>query len=355
MRSSKGSEPPRRTARCVRVPRQDGERVRIELKEAGLLDDGVRIAADGDHLLIPILGDGCPGYETVAAELAERPAAEHDYRALLDLPPELAELLPSAYDVIGDVLIIRIPEGLEGRRHAVGEALLTAHPQVRVVMADTGVKGDLRIRELERIAGHGPSETVHRESGVRIPVDPAAVYFNPRLATERARVAAAVRDGETVIDMFAGAAPFGLIICRNARPAAVHSIDLNPEAERFVREGMRLNRIGNLFPYTGDARSVIRELPPADRVIMNLPQSAELFLEDALEAVRPGGTVHLHLISERSEAAGRVDGLVADMTGRGLPVTVDGIRELKTYSPSMSVYVVDLVRAPPVSGAPAPE
>lgn len=95
-----------RTSRCIRVPKQEGERVRSELKAAGSLDLRSKIGADDGCLLIPILSDGYLDYETVTAELDERECRETDYRELLDLPPDAKEALPCSYDVIGSVVAV---------------------------------------------------------------------------------------------------------------------------------------------------------------------------------------------------------------------------------------------------------
>lgn len=330
--------------RCIRVPRRDGERVRSELMDAGLLDRNARIRSDGEFLLMPILSDSFGDYQIILADLEMLEHRETDYRNLADVPEDLRDELPNSFDIIGDVAIVKLTDGLLPYGKTIGSALLEVTPNTRVVMLDHGVKGDFRIRELERIAGTGGSETIHKELGVRISVDPAKVYFNPRLATERDRIANLTADGEIIIDMFAGVAPFGTVICKKAHPKAVYSIDLNPEAEHFAGRNAEMNRISNLHPITGDAREVMTNLPEADRIIMNLPQMADAFLKDALSKLKPGGTAHLHRIMERSDLDSFTDRLVADAADGGYEISIDRVSELKTYSPTMSVYVFDIVR-----------
>lgn len=244
--------------------------------------------------------DGYP-LDTVEADLRPSAGREGDYRRIIDVPDDVRPLLPSSFDIVGDIAIMKIPPELAHLSAEIGGALMAASPSIRAVFSDGGVRGEFRIRDLSLIAGSGSARTVHRESGTRICTDPSKVYFNPRLCSERARVAGLVRKGEVVIDMFGGVAPFGCVICRNASPKQVYSIDLNPECEAFARENARLNRISVLRPITGDAREAIRDLPPADRIIMNLPQTADEFLTDALAHIKPSGTVHLHRILERGE------------------------------------------------------
>jgi tRNA (guanine37-N1)-methyltransferase len=323
--------------RCIRVPKKDAEQVRSELMLEGLLDRGHKIRSDGDDVMVPVLCCGFGRYVTEEFDLERLEQKVTDYRELVRLPEELRERLPTSFDVIGDVAIMKIPEDLIGYRTEIGEAVMRA-VGVRTVMADYGVKGDLRIRELEQIAGTGTPETVHREYGVRLAADPSKVYFNPRLATERMRIASMVTDGEVIVDMFAGVAPFPVVICKHSRPSAVYAVDLNPETKRFMEMNIRMNKTGNIIPIIGDIRSVKETLPKADRVIMNLPQSAFEFLPEALQIAKPGGTIHLHMIQSEPDP----ESMIRAAGDLGHDVRVDTVTELKSYSPVSSVYVYDI-------------
>lgn len=332
-------------ARCVRVPREGAEEARRKLMEAGMLDLDHRIRRDGDSILIPVLAqyDG----DTEEADLQVQKHEETDYRNLAEVPPELKEILPSSFDVVGDIAIMKLPEELLPYKASIGNALLRTEHNLRAVFLDSGVKGEYRIRDLERIAGEGTPETIHRENGVRMMTDPSKVYFNPRLAGERARVASLVKDGEVIIDMFAGVAPFGTVIARHAHPSKIYSIDLNPECERFMKENVRLNGITCMETMIGDSVELVKTLPKADRVIMNLPQMADKFLDSALRSVKPTGTIHMHKIMERADLAQFENDIVKRMADEGLGMRIAAVRELKTYSPTMSVYVFDIVPAEP--------
>ena len=330
----------RRMVRCVRVPKAEGESARARILEAGLLDTAHRIGSEDGFLLIPVTSD-VEGMEMCEAELRlqERPVG--DYRELLTLPEGLSDLLPSSFDVVGDVGMIKLPDELMLFKSDIGAAMMRANHSLRCVFLDSGVKGELRVRDLELIAGEGPSETVHREFGARMHTDPAVVYFNPRLAGERHRIASQVREGEVVIDMFAGVAPFGVQICRAAKPSAVYSIDLNPDAERFALMNRKDNRCDVLEPITGDATVVVPTLPMADRIIMNLPQIADRFLPLALSHLRRGGTVHMYKIIERDDFPKLCEEMAAMAAEDGHSISLE-TSELKTYSPTMSVYSIDV-------------
>jgi tRNA (guanine37-N1)-methyltransferase len=330
--------------KCIRIPRHSAEDVRKRLISSGLLNTDARIRTDDDSILIPILSDGFEGYDVVDADLESTERRETDYRNIADVPDELKEFLPNSFDVIGDIAVVRLPDELIPYASAVGDALLKTQSSLRAVMSDLGVKGELRIREIKMIAGSGPTETEYKEFGVTMMVDPAKVYFNPRLSTERMRTASSVKDGEVIIDMFAGAAPFPLVIAKHSLPSKIYAIDLNEDAVKLMERNIKLNRASNIIPMCGDSSMIIKGLPPADRIIMNLPQTSESFLPDALSNLKKGGTIHMHRIMERSLSEDIASKLVAGMKEKGYTIRMDRVAELKTYSPTMSVYVLDIVK-----------
>ena len=111
-----------------------------------------------------------------------------------------------------------------------------------------------------------------------------------------------------------------------------------------MKINIKLNHFKNIVPMEGDARQLIKTLPDADRIIMNLPQIAQEFLPDALMKTKKGGTVHMHKIMGRDESDDLVASIIEEMNSRRLKCRLVEKRELKTYSPSASVYVLDIVK-----------
>jgi tRNA (guanine37-N1)-methyltransferase len=328
-----------------KVPKEKGEAVRKILLERGLLDISLKVKKTDRFILFPVLSEDARtiSRELVEDEFEERELTETDYRSLAQVPEGLKELLPTSFDVIGDVGIVKLPEALLPYARQVGEALRKVAPRLRTVALDKGVKGELRIRDLEVIAGDPSTETTHLEYGIKFLIDPAKVYFNPRLAHERRRIASLVRQGEVVVDMFAGVGPFSIMIARYALPSLVVAVDLNPDAVDYLKRNIELNKANRVVPYEGDARQVVFDVPCADRIIMNLPHSAIDFFHDALTRLKLQGTIHFYHICERDEAERIVADLISDAKGMGVKLKAKRIEELKTYSPSMSVFSVDFV------------
>jgi tRNA (guanine37-N1)-methyltransferase len=107
-----------------------------------------------------------------------------------------------------------------------------------------------------------------------------------------------VREGETVVDMFAGVGPFSIEAAKTHETVSVFAIDANPSAVGYLKKNIRVNGVvGKVHPILGDARQVIQKrlTGVADRVIMNLPESAIQFVGVACQAVKPsGGIVHFY-------------------------------------------------------------
>ncbi len=323
-----------KTVLCVSVPRERVEEVRKKLLKANALDRTLLMEKEKDanekviRVFLPLIF--APGEKEEAKELLRKVGVPVEnrcggsgsergggagrnsiflcerrfekkkekattYKQLLSLPPEVVDRLPSSFDIIGDIAVIRIPGEAQQYAGEIGKALLRFSPHIKSVYMDLGVAGDYRIRKLVHLAGEKRTRTIHVEYGVKIVVDLARAYFSPRLATEHWRVATLVEEGERVLDMFTGVGPFALVIGKHRKPEVVYAVDINPQAIDLLRESISLNRIANVEPHVGDARKVSPGLG-VDRVIMNLPHGAEEFFPAAVSALRGTGTVHLYTI-----------------------------------------------------------
>lgn len=215
------------------------------------------------------------------------------------LPQEDLVSIHNSYDIVGDIAVIRTAEAPRKHAKLVAEAILNIHRNVSTVLTQTSpVKGDLRLRKLDHVAGTNKTSTKHKESNCQFSVDIARCYFSPRLSNERMRIAEQVRSGEVVVNMFAGVGCFSIVAARYSHARTIYSIDINPVAVEFMRENVRLNEVyGKVIPILGDAKQVIAEslCGKADRVLMPLPEKAFEYLPYALQALKSaGGWIHYY-------------------------------------------------------------
>ena len=205
--------------------------------------------------------------------------------------------LPGGFDHVGDIAVIGITPELETRAQEIGKIILGLHKNIRVVAKRDGqYGGQYRTLPLRVIAGEERLTTVHRENGINIHLDLGQVYFSVRSAHERARIAALVRPGETVAVLCSGVGPFPLIIGRHSEAQKVIGIEKNPVAHGYALRNLRANRkIKNVHFFGGDAVQGLVNLGRTfDRILVVLPHGGETLLPGALEALRPGGTLHFY-------------------------------------------------------------
>jgi tRNA (guanine37-N1)-methyltransferase len=297
---------------CLKIPKKQGEKTIALANKLGLMDKMQGIQRDQNNLCIPLirqprenelkaLKSQVPEIEVSTSVFIEKQPPPQTLMQILEskLPPHLLASLPQALDVIGDIAIVEIPPELKPQEPLIGEAILKTHKNISTVLAKAGaISGTYRTRDFTLIAGENKTRTVHREFGCQYHVDVAKAYFSPRLSHEHERVASLVQDGETVVDLFAGVGPFSVLIAKRNPTVKVYAVDLNPDAVELLKVNVRVNRVENrVYPLLGDARrlAAAKLKGKADRVIMNLPETAIDFVDAACQAIKPqGGVLHFY-------------------------------------------------------------
>ena len=333
------------------------------LRAEGIYDDARRVREyDDDTVALPVLE--APS-KTSVREVIRQIDPERRTRGLEDLladrgwSEEALASAPGSWAVIGDVVVVRVPEGCPDKAE-LGEALLELHGEADSVLADEGiatdgVAGTHREPRRRVIAGRGDTETIHTEAGTRYCLDPAVVMFSPGNQAERVRMGEVVTADERVFDMFAGIGYFSLPMARAG--AHVTATELNPTSFRYLLENAVLNDVDDrLDAYRADCRDVTGAVE-ADRVVMGYYGSADgtgedghgtrreeahEFLPEAFASLVPGGVLHYHEATPESRLWDRpLERLerAADEAGRSL--TVLGRRRVKGHSAGVSHVVVD--------------
>jgi len=220
-----------------------------------------------------------------------------------------SEELFSAFDQVGDIIIVRIPDSLISKKEIIGKTLLEQVKTAKSVFYQaSSVEGDFRTRDLEIIAGENKTETEYKEFGCRFIVDVEKAFFSPRLSTERDRIADLVQEGETVINMFGGVGMFSIIVAKRKK-CTVYNIDINPIAAKLCEKNIELNKLaGKVISIHGDAAKIVEEKlkDKGDRVLMLLPERSDEFLDSAIFASKKNGIIHYYShihADEKSKAA----------------------------------------------------
>jgi tRNA (guanine37-N1)-methyltransferase len=266
------------------------------------------------------------------------------------LPSEEMAAIDSGIDVIGDIAILRLSEPLKDRGSAIGEALLRELKNVKVVLDQEGaIGGAYRLRKLRHLAGEIRTLTIQKENDCRFKVDVETCYFSPRLSTERLRIADAVKDGERVLNMFAGVGPFSITIGRKKKKKRdaieIVSNELNKNAYDLHLENNRLNRVDDKIDTLNDDAAKLPSLLEGkfDRIIMPHPSDSMSYLKAAHELLREeGGWIHCyrHLSAQSVNEATvmlrrEIDTLITDEHQTGF-------RRVRVVGPRLIEMVADI-------------
>lgn len=320
---------------CIKVPKKKGEPARKVLLSFDILDNSLKIGSDETFLYLPLLRE--PAREELESLPEGSELTNFDFEPLekKPVPEDLLGFSP-AYEIIGDIALLE-DESLDAQTALkIADALLHTQPNIKsVVKPLTPVIGEFRVREFEVIAGEPRTETIHREYGCRYKVDLSKAYFTPRLSTERSRILSWVKEGDTVVDMFAGVGPYSILLAKSKKPAKVVAIDKNPDAVRYLKENISLNSAKNIEAIEGDAREEAKRFAgTADHVIMNLPHSAHEFLDSAVFLTKPGGIIHYYGITPEDdlfEGSTELIRKAAEKAGRKIEVMEK--RVVRSYAP----------------------
>ena len=264
---------------------------------------------------------------------------------------ENLELAYKSYDIVGDIAIIRVSESLKQRCRKIAEDIMETHKNVKSVWRQhSPVSGDFRLRTLKWVKGEKRTETIHKEFGCAFKVDIAHCYFSPRLSYERQRIAQQVQLGEIVVNMFAGAGCYSIIIAKHSKADKIYSIDLNPTAIKYLQENIKLNKVEErVFAIQGDAKEVVKEKMQgiAERVLMPLPELAYEYLDYALAALKPnGGWIHYYDFTHADKEESPIKKIEAKVSEKlqnlGVDFEIPFSRVVRTTGPNWYQIVVDI-------------
>ncbi len=221
-------------------------------------------------------------------------------------------IITKSHEILGDLLIQRHDETNEPFLEAFIRSKMEAHPRIRLMLLDHGVKGEFRIRDLQPIAvrtdrllwGEDLNEvppslldltTEVPENRMRLRLDPSRVYFSSKLEYERQNTTKELNEFSTqigrpinVCDPFCGVGPaIAHLLQQKDIVGDILVNDLNPDCHRFLFHNLK----------------ILRGLDP------------DIVQNDLVE-VKPGvfvGCMDASQISTRENLCGRWDALLVNL------------------------------------------
>ena len=173
-------------------------------------------------------------------------------------------------DILGNIVLLKFPrrtlwlvKKLKARK------FLKENKTVKTVLEKTGgFSGKLRILKTKYLAGIKTKEVIYKENNCIFKFNVDKTYFSPRLSNERKIIADEVvklckkkntkiesaptnnkNKSVRVLVMFAGIAPYPIVIAKKLKEANKSAIiisnELNKEANKYAKKNIQLNKLQN--------------------------------------------------------------------------------------------------------------
>ncbi|XP_033110444.1 tRNA (guanine(37)-N1)-methyltransferase-like [Anneissia japonica] len=239
-------------------------------------------------------------------------------------------VVATSFSRIGHIAHMNLKPEHDKYKHIIGQVLIDKTPGITTVVNKLSeINNEFRFFKMEILTGESNMIASVKEHHCQFEFDFSKVYWNPRLATEHARITKLVDRGDVVFDIFAGVGPFAIPMAKKG--GIIFANDLNPESYRWLVHNSKLNKVEKrLTTFTMDGREFIRKVvkeelvamatktkPEYERernvhIVMNLPSSALEFLDayrglvsdvsDMVQSQLPLPTVHCHCFSKEVNA-----------------------------------------------------
>ena len=254
------------------------------------------------------------------------------------------DLLPKGYQIVGNILLIKLDGKLLKRRRLIGKAIMDILPYLHTVCLIKDIKRNIRKPKIEVIAGCKRTQTMNKEHGCKFLLDVSDIMWSQGNKNEKIRLAKMVKPGETIVDMFAGIGYFSIILAKHSKPKKIYAIDINPKAIEYLRKNVWLNNVEDRIEILqGDCRKFAMLLENvANRVIMGYLFETEKFLPYALRIAKDSATIHFHRTVKEEEIDKFKKMLIKIGMKNKVKLKVLRIKKVKSYAPKIWHVVYDL-------------
>jgi len=192
-----------------------------------------------------------------------------------------------SFDILGNIAFVKFPETFSVKDKKIfANQIMKENKGIRTVLEKKeNIKGRLRKLSTNFIAGEDTKEVLYKENGCSFRFNIDKTYFSPRLANERKEIASKIKKNEIVLVMFAGIAPFSIVIAKNSKAKKVFSNELNRDANKYAELNIRMNKLQDKMELVnGDAKKLPLKLKEKfDVIVMPRPQLKETFLKEAFQ------------------------------------------------------------------------
>lgn len=203
-----------------------------------------------------------------------------------------------AYTTVGNIAIVNFPYGFKGSKKKFAEKIMKENKSIKTVVEKTGnFSGRLRKMKTKHLAGEKTKEVLYSENNCIFRFNIDETYFSPRLSNERKEIASKIKKGDNVLVMFAGVAPFPIVIAKNSKASRVVSNEINRKANKYAEWNIERNKLKDRVEIvSGDSKKLPLKLKRQkfDVIIMPRPQLKDSFLKTAFALSKKGTRIYYY-------------------------------------------------------------
>ena len=259
-------------------------------------------------------------------------------------------ILPRGFQTLGDVVILKLKPELLNKKEIIGKAYLDLLPSIRSVYINRGkITGTFREPEkIEFLAGVDNPIVEHKEHNIIYRFDITKIMFSKGNLKERKTLATLVKDGEVIVDMFAGIGYFSLPIGKHSNAEKIYSIEINSNSFNSLIENIRINHLEEkIVPINGNCKEEVLKLSDsgirADRVIMGVFPAPIDYIKEALSLTKEEGTIyHFEGVVEKENYVSLFNDFNEVAKNERYKCELKSYRYVKSYGPMLYHVVLDI-------------
>jgi len=192
-----------------------------------------------------------------------------------------------SFNVLGNVAIVNFSDNIKASdKKKFALELMKNNKLIKTVLEKSGkFHGRLRKMRTKHLVGERNKEILYKENNCNFRFNIDTTYFSPRLSNERKEISSFINKDSSVLVMFAGVAPYSIVIAKNSRPKEIYSNEINREANKYAELNAELNGVKNRIKFVnGDIKKIALKLKQQkktfDFIIMPRPNLKESFLKE---------------------------------------------------------------------------
>jgi len=256
----------------------------------------------------------------------------------------------AGFDLLGQIAIINFPDKIRKKtlkeKKEIANSILSKNNNIKTVLEKVErVKGRLRKPTTKHLAGKKTKEAFYRENTCVFKFNIDETYFSPRLSNERKEIAKKIKKKDKVLVMFAGVAPFSIVIAKLRKPAVVYSVELNKKASKYAEENVKLNKVANKVKVVqGDVKKIIPKIREKfDIIIMPRPQLKDTFLQQAFAVAKRGTLIFYYGFAKQGDEKKIVEQIETEAKNTGRKIKIKKIKKAGNIAPYKYRWRIDFV------------